>query len=52
MGFIGSRVPLELLNALDLMVLPVYGVDGEILKYSREDGLCPIIDATLTTYLR
>lgn len=47
-GVIGGRVPLELLHALDLMVLPVYGVDGEILKYSREEGLCPIIDATLT----
>lgn len=47
-GFIGSRVPLELLNALGLMVFPVYGVDGEILKYSREKGLCPVIDATLT----
>ena len=47
-GFIGSHVPLELLNALGLMVLPVYGVDGEILKYSREKGLCPVIDATLT----
>ncbi|WP_347713440.1 hypothetical protein [uncultured Fretibacterium sp.] len=47
-GVIGGRVPLELLHALDLMVLPVYGVDGEILKYSREEGLCPVVDATLT----
>lgn len=47
-GYIGSRVPVELFHALGLMALPVYGVDGEILKHSREKGLCPLVDATLT----
>ena len=47
-GYIGNRVPVELFHALGLMALPVYGADGEILKYSREKGLCPLVDATLT----
>ena len=47
-GYIGSRVPVELFHAMGLMALPVYGVDGEILRYSGEKGLCPVADATLT----
>lgn len=47
-GWIGGRVPVELFHAMGLMALPVYGVDGEILKHSRERGLCPVVDATLT----
>ena len=48
LGFIGSRLPVEIFHALDLYAIPVYGVDGEILKFSREKNLCPVIDATVT----
>ena len=47
-GFVGSGVPTELFHALGLMALPVHGVDGDILKFSEERGLCSIIDSTLT----
>ena len=48
LGFIGSRLPVEIFHALDLYSIPVYGVDGEILKFSCEKNLCPVIDATVT----
>ena len=47
-GYIGSRVPVALLHAMGLMSLPVYGVDGNILEFSVEHGLCSVVDATLT----
>ena len=48
LGFIGSRLPVEIFHAMDLYAIPVYGVDGEILKFSREKNLCPVVDATVT----
>lgn len=47
-GVIGSKVPYEILYSMDLIPLPVYGVDREILDYSLEEGLCSMIDATVT----
>ena len=47
-GFIGTNVPVELFEAAGLMAVPVYGLDREILKYSCESNLCPLIDATIT----
>ena len=49
-GYIGAHVPTELFEALELMALPVYGVDGGILKHSVDGGrgLCPIVESTLT----
>lgn len=47
-GFIGPNVPVELFEALGLMAVPVYGLDREILNYSCETNLCPLIDATIT----
>ncbi len=47
-GYIGSRVPAALFHAMGLMALPVHGVDGDILEFSTESGLCPVVDATLT----
>ena len=47
-GYIGRHIPTDIFDAIGLMALPVYGVDGDILKFSVERGLCPLIDATLT----
>ena len=47
-GFIGPNVPVELFEAAGLMAVPVYGLDREILNYSCETNLCPLIDATIT----
>ena len=49
-GYIGGRAPVALFEALGLMALPVYGVDGDIMRYSTDGGrgLCPIIESTLT----
>jgi len=48
LGFIGSHLPVEIFHALDLYAIPVYGIDSEILKFSCEKDLCPVIDATVT----
>ena len=48
LGFTGSRLPVGIFHALDLYAVPVYGVDPEILKFSCEINLCPVIDATVT----
>ena len=47
-GWIGFCVPLVFFHALGLMAIPVHGVDGEILQFSEEEGLCSVVDATLT----
>lgn len=48
LGFIGAALPVEIFHALGLYAVPVYGVDSEILKFSCEHDLCPVIDATVT----
>ena len=47
-GYIGSHVPVDILESFGLMAIPVHGIDGEILSYSCEKNLCPLIDATVT----
>lgn len=47
-GYIGSGIPVGLFHALGLMAIPVHGVDGDILRFSEEQGLCSVIDSTLT----
>ena len=47
-GYIGMKIPIEIFHALGLMAVPVYGIDREILKFSREEKLCPLVDATIT----
>lgn len=47
-GYIGPKVPAEILHALGLMAVPVYGIDRDILNYSCEKNLCPLVDATIT----
>ena len=47
-GYIGRKIPVEIFHAFGLMAMPVYGIDREILKFSREENLCPLIDATIT----
>ena len=47
-GYIGSHVPVEILESFGLMAIPVHGIDGDILSYSCEKNLCPLIDATVT----
>lgn len=47
-GYIGSHVPVEILESFGLMAIPVHGIDGDILSYSCEKNLCPLIDATIT----
>lgn len=47
-GYIGSHVPVGLLESFGLMAIPVHGIDGGILSYSCEKNLCPLIDATIT----
>ena len=47
-GYIGSHVPVDILESFGLMAIPVHGIDGEILSYSCEENLCPLIDATVT----
>lgn len=47
-GYIGRNIPVEIFHALGLMAVPVYGIDREILKFSREKKLCPLVDATIT----
>ena len=47
-GWIGSRVPVEVFDAMELTAFPVYGIDREILKYSSRKNMCPVVDATIT----
>lgn len=47
-GYIGFSIPVALFHAIGLMALPVYGIDGNILEFSVEHGLCSVVDATLT----
>lgn len=47
-GYIGMNLPVELFYERGLMAVPVYGIDREILQFSREKNLCPLIDATVT----
>ena len=47
-GYVGRGVPVEIFHAMDLTPYPIYGIDGDILKYSIEENLCPLIDATVT----
>ena len=47
-GCIGSHAPFDALNSLGLWAIPVHGMDGSILKFSVEEGLCPLVDATVT----
>ena len=47
-GYIGSHVPVDILESFGLMAIPVHGIDGGILSYSCEENLCPLIDATVT----
>lgn len=47
-GYIGSHVDIESLYGQSEFIIPVHGIDAGILKYSREENLCPLIDATVT----
>ena len=47
-GYIGSKIPVEIFYSMGLFPIPVYGIDAEILKFSHEKNLCSVIDSTLT----
>ena len=47
-GCIGRKIPVEIFHAFGIMSVPVYGIDKEILEFSCERNLCPLIDATIT----
>ena len=47
-GYIGRKIPVDVLHGFDLGVLPVDSTDRDILAYSEEKCLCPLIDATYT----
>lgn len=47
-GYIGSKIPVEIFYSMGLFPIPVYGIDAEILKFSNEKNLCSLINSTLT----
>ncbi|MBR0233835.1 MAG: hypothetical protein IJQ47_07280, partial [Synergistaceae bacterium] len=47
-GYVGMNLPVDIFYERGLMAIPVYGIDEEILKFSVEKDLCPLIDATIT----
>ena len=47
-GYVGEDLPVEIFHAANLTPYPVYGIDREILNFSVEKNLCPLIDATVT----
>lgn len=47
-GYIGSRIPVEIFYSRGLYAIPVYGIDSEILNYSQEKNLCDLVNATIT----
>ena len=47
-GYIGSRIPVEIFYSRGLYAIPVYGIDSEILNYSQDKNLCDLVNATIT----
>lgn len=47
-GYVGMKIPVEIFHAFELMAVPVYGIDREVLEFSVEENLCPLVDATVT----
>ena len=47
-GYAGYKIPVEVFHALNLTPYPIYGIDKDILQFSIEKNLCPLIDATIT----
>ena len=47
-GYVGEDLPVEIFYAANLTPYPLYGIDREILNFSVEKNLCPLIDATIT----
>ncbi|MBQ9419411.1 MAG: 2-hydroxyacyl-CoA dehydratase [Synergistaceae bacterium] len=47
-GYAGRKIPVEIFHAMGLTPYPIYGIDREILSFSTEKNLCPLIDATVT----
>ncbi len=47
-GYVGEDLPVEIFHAANLTPYPVYGIDREILNFSVEKNICPLIDATVT----
>ena len=47
-GYVGYKLPIEIFYAMNLTAYPIYGIDEEILQFSSEKNLCPLIDATIT----
>lgn len=47
-GYVGENLPVEIFHAANLTPYPVYGIDREILNFSVEKNICPLIDATVT----
>lgn len=47
-GYIGANIPVEIFYSRGLYAIPVYGIDSEILQFSREKNLCDYVNATIT----
>ena len=47
-GYVGYKLPIEIFYAMNLTAYPIYGIDKEILNFSTEKNLCPLIDAAIT----